>query len=80
MSSWDRRDRAILVLATIWGAVLSTLAGYAETADQRLASLALVILTAGGGAIAASKKAKLHANVMHTHGVCGGVVKAYLPD
>ncbi|WUI02799.1 hypothetical protein OHR68_13630 [Spirillospora sp. NBC_00431] len=56
MPDRSRRDRAATALLAVWVAVLSTLAGYAETDDQRLIALVLVLLTAGAPALATAKK------------------------
>lgn len=52
----SRRARAAAAMLAVWVAVLSTLAGYAQTEDQRAIALALVTLTAGAPALASLKK------------------------
>ncbi|WUH98746.1 hypothetical protein OHR68_35390 [Spirillospora sp. NBC_00431] len=73
MPNVSRRDRAAAALLAVWVAALCTLAGYAETADQRLAALVLVLLTAGAPALAASKKASVlqPTNVLYGVLPCG---------
>ena len=52
----SRRERAAAALLAVWAAVLPMAAGWLDTADQRVAALALAVLTAGAPALVSSKK------------------------
>lgn len=56
MAAGDQQRRVYVMVAAVWTVVIVTVAGWAETADQRLVSLGLITLTATGSALAASKK------------------------
>ncbi len=55
MANGSRRARAAAAIFAGWVAVLSTLAGYAQTDDQRLTAVVLTVLTAGVPALALKK-------------------------